>query len=29
MSAHVFRDDVDAVEAEAALKAWLDDIYAG
>jgi uncharacterized protein YndB with AHSA1/START domain len=28
MSAHVFRDDVDAVAAEAALKSWLDAVYA-
>jgi uncharacterized protein YndB with AHSA1/START domain len=28
MSAHVFRDDVDAVAAEAALKSWLDSVYA-
>ncbi len=28
MSAHIFRDDVDAAAAEAALKAWLDSIYA-
>ena len=28
MSAHVFRDDVDAAAAEAVLKAWLDDVYA-
>ena len=28
MSAHVFRDDVDAAAAEAALKAWLDSVYA-
>jgi len=27
MSAHVFRDDVDAVAAEAALRTWLDSIY--
>jgi uncharacterized protein YndB with AHSA1/START domain len=27
MSAHVFRDDVDAAAAEAALKAWLDSVY--
>jgi uncharacterized protein YndB with AHSA1/START domain len=27
MSGHVFRDDVDAVAAEAALKAWLDSLY--
>jgi uncharacterized protein YndB with AHSA1/START domain len=28
MSAHVFRDDVDAAAAEKALKTWLDSIYA-
>jgi uncharacterized protein YndB with AHSA1/START domain len=28
MSAHVFRDGVDASAAEAALKNWLDDVYA-
>jgi uncharacterized protein YndB with AHSA1/START domain len=28
MSAHVFRDDVDAAVAEADLKAWLDSLYA-
>jgi uncharacterized protein YndB with AHSA1/START domain len=28
MSAHVFRDDVDAATAEKALKSWLDSIYA-
>lgn len=28
MSAHVFRDDVDAAAAETALKAWLDRMYA-
>jgi hypothetical protein len=28
MSAHVFRDDVDAAAAESALKAWLDGVYA-
>jgi uncharacterized protein YndB with AHSA1/START domain len=28
MSAHVFRDDVDAAQAEAVLKAWLDAVYA-
>jgi len=28
MSAHVFRDDVDAAAAEGALKAWLDSVYA-
>jgi hypothetical protein len=28
MSAHVFRDDVDAATSEAALKAWLDSVYA-
>ena len=28
MSAHVFRDDVDAAQVEAALKAWLDSVYA-
>jgi hypothetical protein len=28
MSAHVFRDDVDAATAEKALKTWLDSIYA-
>ena len=28
MSAHVFRDDVDAASAEAALKRWLDGVYA-
>jgi uncharacterized protein YndB with AHSA1/START domain len=27
MSAHVFRDDVDAAAAEAALKIWLDSLY--
>jgi uncharacterized protein YndB with AHSA1/START domain len=27
MSVHVFRDDVDAAVAEAALKAWLDSVY--
>ena len=27
MSAHVFRDDVDAAAAEAALRTWLDSIY--
>src|SRR3954469_25268560 len=28
MSAHVFRDDIDAADAERALKAWLDGVYA-
>jgi uncharacterized protein YndB with AHSA1/START domain len=28
MSAHVFRDDVDAAAAEKALKIWLDSLYA-
>jgi len=28
LSAHMFRDDVDAARAEAALKAWLDSVYA-
>jgi uncharacterized protein YndB with AHSA1/START domain len=28
MSAHLFRDDVDAAAAEASLKAWLDGVYA-
>jgi uncharacterized protein YndB with AHSA1/START domain len=28
MSAHVFRDDVDATQAEELLKAWLDSVYA-
>ena len=28
MSAHVFVDGVDAAASEAALKAWLDDVYA-
>jgi uncharacterized protein YndB with AHSA1/START domain len=28
MSAHVFRDGVDAASAEAALKRWLDGVYA-
>ena len=28
MSAHLFRDDVDAAASEAALKAWLDSVYA-
>jgi hypothetical protein len=28
MSAHMFRDDVDAARAEAALKSWLDGVYA-
>jgi uncharacterized protein YndB with AHSA1/START domain len=28
MSAHVFRDDVDAAQSEAVLKAWLDSVYA-
>ena len=28
LSAHLFRDDVDAAPAEAALKAWLDAVYA-
>jgi hypothetical protein len=28
LSAHMFRDDVDAAQAEAALKAWVDSIYA-
>ena len=28
LSAHMFRDDVDAARAEAALKAWLDAVYA-
>jgi uncharacterized protein YndB with AHSA1/START domain len=27
-SAHIFRDDVDAAASEAALKAWLDSVYA-
>jgi len=27
MSAHMFRDDVDAARAEADLKAWLDSVY--
>ena len=27
MSAHVFRDGVDAAASEAALKAWLDGVY--
>jgi hypothetical protein len=27
MSAHVFRKDVDAAAAEAALKSWLDSVY--
>jgi uncharacterized protein YndB with AHSA1/START domain len=27
MSAHLFRDDVDAAAAEASLKAWLDGVY--
>jgi uncharacterized protein YndB with AHSA1/START domain len=28
MSAHLFRDDVDAQQSEAVLKAWLDSVYA-
>ncbi len=28
MSAHMFRDDIDAARSEAALKAWLDSVYA-
>ena len=28
MSAHMFRDDVDAKQAEDALKSWLDSVYA-
>ena len=28
MSAHIFRDDVDAPATEAALKTWLDGVYA-
>ena len=28
MSAHIFRDDVDAEKSEAVLKAWLDSVYA-
>jgi uncharacterized protein YndB with AHSA1/START domain len=28
MSAHLFRDDVDAAASEAVLKAWLDGVYA-
>jgi uncharacterized protein YndB with AHSA1/START domain len=28
MSAHIFRDDVDAAASEAALKAWLDEVCA-
>ena len=28
MSAHMFRDDVDAAKSEVALKAWLDSVYA-
>jgi hypothetical protein len=28
MSAHLFADGVDAVASEAALKAWLDGVYA-
>jgi uncharacterized protein YndB with AHSA1/START domain len=28
MSAHIFRDGVDAAATEAALKHWLDDVYA-
>jgi hypothetical protein len=28
MSAHLFTDGVDAAEHEAALKAWLDEVYA-
>jgi hypothetical protein len=28
MSAHLFRDDVDAAASEAVLKAWLDSVYA-
>jgi uncharacterized protein YndB with AHSA1/START domain len=28
MSAHVFRDGIDAAAAESALKAWLDSVYA-
>jgi uncharacterized protein YndB with AHSA1/START domain len=27
MSAHIFRDDVDAEKSEAVLKAWLDSVY--
>jgi uncharacterized protein YndB with AHSA1/START domain len=27
LSAHMFRDDVDAAQAETALKAWLDSVY--
>ena len=27
MSAHIFRDDVDAAQSEAVLKAWLDSLY--
>ena len=27
LSGHVFRDDVDPVAAEAALKSWLDSLY--
>ena len=29
MSAHLFVDGVDAAASEAALKAWLDGVYAG
>jgi hypothetical protein len=28
LSAHMFRDDVDATQAEADLKSWLDSVYA-
>jgi len=28
LSGHVFRDDVDAAESEAAMKTWLDSLYA-
>jgi hypothetical protein len=28
MSAHLFRDDVDAAVSETVLKAWLDSVYA-
>jgi hypothetical protein len=28
LSAHLFVDGVDAAEKEAALKAWLDEVYA-
>jgi hypothetical protein len=28
MSAHLFRDDVDASASEAVLKDWLDSVYA-